>query len=288
MRNEQKNIIIFTDPGMDDAIALIWLAKQKQINIKGIVPVAGNHNPKQTHRNTKKLLSMLNLSHIPIFSTLNYSQNYNILSSIHGKDGMGDITERIELGNFSFDVRDFGDIQAITDESYEILSLGPCTMLLKFLESKITNKPEIITIMGGAYKRKGNYKNGHEFNFGMDPSSVEKVFSNTECRLKVVPLDVTEKLKITSDIIQFNHFNNYSNGDSLLFEFCKRYLELARKRGVFVAVAHDLVAALSLLYPDIFTYKKGKLTLEKTKLKINQGDRDQLAVDVDINEIKIV
>lgn len=270
----KKNLLIFTDPGLDDAIALLWLIKQKQLNILGIVPVAGNHNVDQVEQNAKNILGSLELEDIPIFSTKKFAQNYYVSPAIHGEDGLGDFFNC----NYCIDSKDFYDTNNIINNiEYEILSLAPCTLLAEFLRLS-KNKPTRITIMGGINKIQGNFNGNNEFNFGIDLNSAQYIFSNAGVSLYVVPLDVTRQYCFSNEFLKSDAPNNRKS--SLFYEICNRHIYLTKQRGKFEVSPHDLIAAISIIYSNIFSWEKCNLNLYNSNLKISEGIKDLLATNV--------
>ena len=86
-----KDVIMFSDTGIDDAIAIIMALSDKNINLKAVVASKGNVNQKQVAKNTQKLLEFVKKD-VPVFvgSKKSFGETKFKLKSVHGKDGMGE------------------------------------------------------------------------------------------------------------------------------------------------------------------------------------------------------
>ncbi|MEN8905611.1 MAG: nucleoside hydrolase [Clostridiales bacterium] len=277
MHENTKNVLIFSDPGLDDALAIVWLLNQSKINIIGTIPVAGNHSVYQVTRNMIKILKNLGRMDIPVYLTDTIPQKYHQLANVHGHDAMGDFIEGKSIGNKS--LKKFDEIFSdINNKEYEIISLAPCTILARFLK-EIKKKPLKITIMGGLRNVKANYKGG-EFNIGIDENSAIEVFSYSTCPINMIPLDVTRQYFLSNTISDFNE----DEKEKVRFfrNLCKRYLDLALIRGKN-AFPHDLTAALTLLHSDIFSWDIGNISLNSFKIDLTKGIKDKVATKINVS-----
>ncbi len=87
------DIIIDTDPGFDDALALMLAIKSQLFNIKAITTVAGNSTIENTTRNARFVLRLLQRSNIPVYSGSHKPINRALIKAIvHGRSGLKGIT----------------------------------------------------------------------------------------------------------------------------------------------------------------------------------------------------
>jgi len=281
MKNLKRKLLIFSDPGLDDALALIWLLKQNIADIIGLVPVAGNHNVNQVTRNMKEILINSNRFDIPIYHTKNIEQKFHELPNIHGKDALGDFIPNKEHNNLV--VKDFKYIyNDLTNIDYEIISIAPCTVLAEFLKNTVV-KPSKMTIMGGFENEIANF-NGSEFNLGMDIPASDYVINYPHCSIDIITLDVTRQYYLTKKII--NKLDESNNECSFFKNACKVYMDLADKRGTKKAYPHDLTAIISVFFRDVFLWELGILNLKESKIILANGNKDNLAKKIKIDPDK--
>jgi inosine-uridine nucleoside N-ribohydrolase len=286
LNNNKKNILIFSDPGLDDALAIVWLLNQKNLNIIGAVPVAGNHSVDQVTKNMLKIFKNTKNENIPVYYSGSIIQKHHELPNIHGNDAIGDF---ISNGNFDKDkFKNFEDlIKDINNIAYEIVTLAPCIVLAKFI--KETKTPPIkITFMGGLRNVESNFK-GTEFNIGIDENAAYEVFKNSTCPVNLIPLDLTRQFYLSENISKIDSDDN----NNLIFfkNLCKKYSDLATKRGKN-AFPHDLTAVISILYGDLFNWDNGIIELDGFKIKLKTGTKDKVATKINVSskefEIKIL
>lgn len=195
------DVIIDCDPGIDDALALIYAIKNPGINVKAITIVAGNVPVEKGVKNAQYVLKLLNRQDIPIYAG-STSSVYVDAEDTHGYNG---------LGNY-----DYGDVELVslhhkTAAQYlstvshdTIIALGPLTNIWEAytLNPKLLHSIARLFIMGGAFRSYGNCTPVSEYNFWCDPVSAKKLFEVLPQKLAtVVPLDVTRKIILTNSIV---------------------------------------------------------------------------------------
>lgn len=211
---QKEKIIIDTDPGIDDAVAIIFAMFSKYVDIKLITTVAGNVDVNKTTENALKILSEYNKS-IPVAKGMNQPilQTLETASHVHGDSGIDGY--KFKKPNFNLLLNKHA-IQAIHDQllklpnkSISIVALAPLTniaiFLLMYPELKI--KIKRIVLMGGAINR-GNASPAAEFNFYSDPEAAKIVLSQSNLDITIVPLEIGLKSLIyKNDINQFKKLN---------------------------------------------------------------------------------
>jgi purine nucleosidase/pyrimidine-specific ribonucleoside hydrolase len=277
MTTDRRPLLVFTDPGLDDALALIWLLEQSEIEVIGLVPVAGNQSALQSEKNATLLLRKMGRVDIPIYSTREVSQKHDRLSRIHGHDGLGDyFSERQKELSPEADNRRISDFRISQKHiPFEILSIGSCTAAALFLG---THLPVVhqITIMGGVWNTEGNYEGDGEFNFSLDHGAASQLLSSS-LPMSVVPLDVTRSVSFEPSEQVVEQTRN-TRATDLFNALAQRYADLAKDRQS-VPYPHDLTAASSLLHPDLFDWKEGDLQLNGSRLRFGSGATDTCAFD---------
>ena len=196
-----RKVIVDCDPGVDDALSLIYLAMLNDVEILAVTTVAGNHEVKYTTRNALRVLDALGLERIPVYmgSPSPLTRELYTATHIHGKDGLGDCglpmprrkpadQEAHEfLASFIWENVD----------KVDVLATGPLTNLARALRlnPRIVEKINRLVIMGGNYFLTpfghGNVTRVSEFNFFVDPEAAHTVL-NSGARIEAVGLDVTQ------------------------------------------------------------------------------------------------
>ena len=202
-------IIIDTDPGQDDAIAVLFaLAAHKQLEVLGITAVAGNVPVNLTSRNARIILDWANRSDVPVFAGCPRPLVRQLITAeqIHGTEGLGGVQlhePRTGLARghaVEFLVK---TLSQAPERSITLCCIGPLTNLACALiqSPEIARQIKEVVIMGGACFNKGNITPVAEFNIYVDPHAASVVFSSG-LPLTVLPLDVTHKVLTNSTRIE--------------------------------------------------------------------------------------
>lgn len=188
-----RKIIIDTDCGIDDAIAImIALTYENEVEIKAITTVTGNTYVDQVTKNVLRLLDFFNRKDIKVYKGASKPLINKLErgAKIHGEDGLGDI-------NLKYSERSEEKINAIEaiykiakeEGKIDIITLGPLTNISIALNlyPDLKNYINLIYAMGGAIEV-GNVTRFAEFNFHADPESVQIVL-DSKIPLTIVPWD---------------------------------------------------------------------------------------------------
>ena len=179
-----KKIIIDTDTGSDDAVALIMALRDPSVHVEAFTTVSGNIEVNQATYNCLQTIEYAKTYHPPVYKGASHPLfcEYENADQVHGKDGMGD------LGTFkkpsckaepAFAVDAMLKILREGDGNIEIFAIGPLTNLAMAMlqEPETMKRVPHITIMGGGLP----YNNPHtvwaEFNIMCDPEAADIVCS---------------------------------------------------------------------------------------------------------------
>jgi purine nucleosidase len=242
-------IIIDSDPGLDDALALIFASKLKDLDIKAITTVFGNSSLENTSINALKILEIINKTNIPvakgcggpIIKDLRITkQDFSNSLSPHGSNGLANINLPDPSLKYVEDHAVELLVKVIKEnpKDLSLVFLGPLTnlavMVLKYPQM-IAQIKEVI-IMGGAVKVSGNVTKYSEFNIWADPEAAKIVFHYLNKKIILVPLDVTTKIIFKDNEI----FNKKSEYYQFIYEILKYYSNFHLKvRGFFGSTLHD-------------------------------------------------
>jgi purine nucleosidase/pyrimidine-specific ribonucleoside hydrolase len=198
--NSRLPVLIDTDPGLDDALALFLACASPGLEISGVTTVAGNIGLERVTENALKLLDFLGRADIPVIAGAERPLAREPLpaADIHGEDGLGGIalpaSSRAALAQ---DATAFMEAELMRRpaQSLRVLALGPLTNVAKLIESRpsAAMRIERIVAMGGAVRDNGNVTPFAEFNIAADPEAADRVL-HAKIPLTLVPLDVTRKV----------------------------------------------------------------------------------------------
>ena len=269
-------IIIDTDPGIDDAVALAIALYSEKCDVRLITTVAGNVSLDKVTYNALRLLKFFE-KEVPVAKGAEYPLLAPFIdaSDIHGKTG---------LEGFDFDEPDYSlllkdhAVNAIykelckSDEKITIVAIGPLTNigLLLRMYPDCKEKIEQIILMGGSVTR-GNKTVYGEFNIATDPHAAAIVFGSG-IKIAVAPLDVGFKVLIfTEDNLKFKSMNKTGG---MIYSMLQKYRSGGLKTGLKM---YDSFAIAYLLRPDLFKVENAYVEVE-TESKLCYG---ATAVDLD-------
>lgn len=260
MNSTPHKVIIDTDPGVDDALAIHLAFADPRIELIGLTTVFGNVHTYQATRNARHLVEMSGLS-IPVAHGAEkpYKQpSKDPAHFIHGEEGLGDLPA--PAPTTPADPRSAA--QFICDMANEhgkeliLCPIGPLTNLAHALDldPDLPNKVGSMVIMGGAVTVPGNVNKYAEANIHNDPHAAEKVFA-AGWNLRVVGLDVTEKILCsTADLESIAagapHIGGFLRDVSA---FYVRFYQEARSYDG--CCLHDPAALIAITDPHLFTFE---------------------------------
>ena len=257
---EKIDLIIDTDPGADDVVALLFaLASPQELNIRALTTVAGNVRLDKTSRNARLAREWAGREEVPVYAgapkplmrTPIYAED------IHGKEGLSGVTvhepkEDLAKGNAVNYLID--TLKTAKPHSITIAMLGPQTNLALALiqEPEIVQGIKEVVIMGGAHFNGGNITPVAEFNLFADPHAAEVVLKSG-VKLTYLPLDVTHKI-LTSEarLKQIAAINN--NASKLVGDILNEYVKGDMEHyGMPGGPVHDASVIAWLLKPELFS-----------------------------------
>jgi purine nucleosidase len=270
-----KKIILDTDPGTDDAMALLLALNSPELDVRAITVVPGNVAAAQGLENALRLVSLANRCDIPIAAGAQHPLFQKLITAEfwHGKNGLANIElppSRCRVdGRFGPDLI----IQLVHQSPHEItlVPLGPLTNIALAVERDPSIVPLVkeVILMGGGISG-GNVNAAAEFNIHNDPEAAQIVFQ-AGWPLTMVGLDVGDKTVLTEGYV--NQLGT-SHGpiNDFVYSVAKYLLDLSGKFGsagtpmydplaVGVAIDSTLVEA-SAMHVDVETH--GEFTRGET------------------------
>lgn len=279
-------VIIDTDPGCDDMLAIVLMASIPLVDILAVTTVAGNVAIQKTTNNARYIVDILGKNDIPVYSgsagPLRREASY---ASVHGVTGLGDV---VVMDEVTLDGTAVDQIIRLVQENpgeVTLLVLGPQTNIAKALQKapEIMKLAKTFVIMGGAFNVPGNH-NGAEFNMGFDPDA-----SSTVSRFSVpktyIPLDLCNTIQVP--LSEFNRIDD-KRIRTLITAALVPYIENIQKNELPTkgALMYDVLAAYYLLRPDLFTVRIGSILVDETSGVTTQhldGEMVTIAIEVPEN-----
>jgi purine nucleosidase len=257
---QPRKIIIDTDPGQDDAVAiLLALASPAEIEVLGVVAVAGNVPLALTERNARIVCELAGRPETPVFAGCDAPLQRKLVTAehVHGKTGLDGpqlpdprMPLQTEHG-VDFIIRTLRERPAHT---VTLCPLGPLTNIAQaFLRAPdIIPRVQQIVLMGGAYFEVGNITPAAEFNIYVDPEAADIVF-RSGVPLVVMPLDVTHKALTSRARVEAFRAMGSEPGRMVAewTDFFERFD--MQKYGSDGAPLHDPTVIAYLIRPDLFT-----------------------------------
>ena len=272
-----QKIIIDTDPGQDDAVAiLLALASPDEIEVLGITAVAGNVPLSLTEKNARIVCELAGRPDIPIYAGCDRPLKRKLVTAehVHGKTGL----DGPELPEPKIKLQEKHGVDFIIDtilqepeNSVSLCPLGPLTNIASAIlkQPKIVSKIKQIVLMGGAYFEVGNITPTAEFNIFVDPDAAKIVFE-AGIDMVVMPLDVTHKALVTGERNEAFRRLKSPVGIAVaeMTDFFERFDK--EKYGSSGAPLHDPCVTAYLINPKIFSGKKINVEIE-TKSELTLG-----------------
>ena len=254
-----RKIIIDTDPGQDDAVAiLLALASPEEIEVLGITAVAGNVPLPLTQKNALIVCELAGKTETKVYSGCAAPLTRPLVTAeyVHGKTGL----DGPELPDPKMELQETHAVDFIIEalrsepeKSVTLCPLGPLTNIATAMKTApdIIERIDEIVLMGGAYFEVGNVTPAAEFNIYVDPEAADIVFSSG-AKITVMPLDVTHKALVTRE--RNDRFRALGTPVGVavaeMTDFFERFDK--EKYGSDGAPLHDPCVIAYLMHPEMF------------------------------------
>ncbi|MER5172387.1 nucleoside hydrolase [Thioclava kandeliae] len=248
-------MIIDTDPGVDDAMAILYAAAHPGIELLGLTTVFGNVTVEQATRNALHLVERAGLD-IPVaqgaFKPL-VNGPIEPSQHVHGPEGFGDITDiTVSRKAISESAPEFLVRMAREYRGELVLCpVGPITNIAHAiaLDPGFAGNLAEIVFMGGALDVPGNVSPVAEANTYHDPHALDVVVQSG-AKIRMVGLDVTNKVLLDAADFAALEGINPTHG-AFLREMSHFYLEFYKSRGQIGCGLHDPLTLMSAVMPDL-------------------------------------
>ena len=272
-----RKIIIDTDPGQDDAVAiLLALASPEDLDVLGITCVAGNVPLDLTAKNARIVCELAGKPQTRVFAGCDSPLGRPLVTAehVHGKTGL----DGPDLPDPKMPLQDTHAVDFIIETlrteppgTVTLCPLGPLTNIATAFQKApdIVERVQEIVLMGGAYFEVGNITPAAEFNIYVDPQAADIIFKSG-IHIVVMPLDVTHKALVTQD--RNDRFRALATKPGVavaeMTDFFERFDK--EKYGSAGAPLHDPCVTAYLLRPELFSGRHINVEIE-TSSELTMG-----------------
>ena len=248
---KRRPIIIDTDPGIDDAVAIAAAVFCESLDVKLISTVSGNVSIEHTTKNAQKLIEFFGKD-IPVAkgSSKPLIKQLEDASHIHGETGMAgyEFPEPTKELHEKNSIEAMRDVILNSEEKITIVPIGPLTNIALLLKTypEVKENIEEIVLMGGSSGR-GNHTPAAEFNIYADPEAAKIVFAQG-VKIVVCPLDVTSIA--TLDLETINKLRDMNKVGEMFYSLFNHYRGGSVSKGGLKM--HDLTTIAYLDNPELF------------------------------------
>ena len=264
-----RKIIIDTDPGQDDAVAiLLALGSPEDVEVLGITAVAGNVPLALTQKNARIVCELAGKVDTKVFAGCDTPLSRKLVTAehVHGKTGL----DGPQMADPTMPLQDQHAVEFIIETlrredsgTVTLCPLGPLTNIATAFQKApdIVERVQEIVLMGGAYFQVGNITPAAEFNIYVDPEASDIVFKSG-ITIVVMPLDVTHKALTTAPRVQA--FRDLDSEVGRMVSEWTNFFERfdKEKYGSAGAPLHDPCVIAYLIKPALFTGRQVNVEIE--------------------------
>jgi pyrimidine-specific ribonucleoside hydrolase len=254
-----RRIIIDTDPGIDDAMAIFLALRSPELKVEAITPVAGNVPLDLTLPNALRLLEIAKRRDIPVAAGASHPLMRRLATAghVHGVNGLAGVEFPEPRIKPVHDTAPDLIRHIVREDPHEItiVAIGPLTNVALALRAdpEIASMIPAIVIMGGSLSG-GNMTPAAEFNLYVDPEAARIVF-DANIPLTMVGLDVTRKCKVSEEHIKQLEATKTPVSQAAGKILRATYERMRHGGEVTDIVLHDALAVASLIDHDVITRK---------------------------------
>ncbi len=265
---EMRKIIIDTDPGQDDAVAILLALGSSELEVAGITAVAGNVPLGLTEKNARKICELAGRPDVKVYAGAVRPLMRPLVTAehVHGRTGL----DGPDLPEPTMKLQEQHAVDFIVETlmreaagTITLCPLGPLTNVALALirEPRIAPRIREIVLMGGGFFEGGNMTPTAEFNIYVDPHAADVVF-RSGVPIVMMPLDVTHKALTTARRIDAFRKLGTKVGDATvaLLDFFERFDE--QKYGTDGGPLHDPCVIAYLVEPGLFKGRDCNVTVE--------------------------
>lgn len=255
-------VLIDTDPGIDDAVALALAARLRELEVVGITTSHGNTDVARATRNAREVARRAGLA-APITAGASrpLHRPARPARETHGEEGLGYwVPEHAAHGETDHAAEAIAEAASATHR-LTVICLGPLTNLARALATcDVATALGPVFIMGGTIGVRGTQTRWSEFNWWGDPEAVEVVLS-AGLDIRLVPLDVTRRIVVPGDAVRALREAGQSDDDARFWgDALGFYMDFHRGyEGLDGCVVNDPLAVALAADPTLATWRDMRL-----------------------------
>ena len=282
-----QRVIIDTDPGVDDAMAILLALNSPQLKVEALTVVPGNVDSQQGLENALKIVSLANRCDIPVARGAHHPLNQKLITAQywHGRNGLADV--ELPPSKCTADTR-FGPdviIELVHKYPHEVtlIPVGPLTNIALAVskDPSIVGLVKDIVIMGGSISG-GNVDGAAEANIYNDPEAASIVF-NAGWMVTMIGSDVGERTLMTRKYLSDLQSQHGPESD-FVAKLADYYLTRSEKSGYQGAAMYDPLAVGTVIDPTLVTLKDMHVDVE-TKGEFTRGETVANRMGYDENNV---
>ena len=269
-----RPVLLDTDCGVDDALAIILALRSPELDVRTIVTVAGNVEVDLCTRNVLRVLAVFGPGKTPLIaqgSRRPLKRSLMTAKEVHGRDGLGDALAKGLRRAQLVGVRENG-VQKIIEFCDEwgpqgtIIALGPLTNIAR---AWLRGGSALVTIgrivsMGGAFRIPGNTGPVAEFNYFVDPEAAQ-IVATSGLPLEVIPLDVTHQVTLLRQEVEQRSRAIPGPVSSFVSDVTRFYMQYHEQtEGFSGGYLHDPVAVAAAADPAAIEFAEASVAVETT------------------------
>ena len=288
-------LVVDTDTGIDDALALLWLASRHDVDIVEVTTTHGNTSTEQAAANARTVLDLCGLGHVPVTPgrSTPLAGELSLAWFVHGHDGLGDCGLAPPPWDPAPPDRDgvarLLDLASQRAGELDLLALGPLTNLgaAVAVDPGVLQAFRTVTIMGGAGPRLAPGEPDPTLGVG-DPNTYHdaeaaRLVAGADARVTLVGVDVTMHCAAGADHLQRLEAAPTEHG-RFAAAMCRFYVDFyERAYGRRLLTLHDPLAAMVAVGADVeATFRTGRCVVEgpsgeERAVLVGDGDTRALA-----------
>lgn len=205
----KRKVIIDCDPGIDDALALLYAVNAPELDVVAVTIVCGNVPVELGVKNALICLEKCGRLDIPIYAgaAIPLVREFISAQDTHGMDGLGESNQCCKAtGNIQqLTAAEYLSMVFTTKTDISVIALGPLTNIAMALQknSQLGQNMARFVSMGGAYKSHGNCSPVAEYNYWCDPDAAAYVYEKLQQKIEMVGLDVTRSIVFTPNLLAY-------------------------------------------------------------------------------------
>ncbi len=272
----RRRIIIDTDPGLDDAVAILFaLASLEELEVLSLVAVAGNLPLGQTERNARRVCALAGCPDLPVYAGCARPLMRSLVTAdhIHNDSRLGAVLPEPEMPvqaqhgvEFLIEALRSAEAGTIT-----LCALGPLTNIAMALVKapEVVGRIRELVIMGGACFELGNVTPAAEFNIHVDPHAAAIVI-DAGIPITMIPLDVSHQLTTTEPRLAALRSLPNRCGTAVAELLATFEKNRRAKFGLRAKALHDPAVVGYLLRPKLYEGRQVNVTVE-TQSRLTVG-----------------